>query len=464
VADIDKGADGFDGVKAERKQVDQGLRNFLKAIAAGGVGTALFGAGYLTGRRSLEEEFRQKFTEKTEQILQLEQAIQDITTERNELQAQLDQLSSDYDRVMADYNRAQDIIHLSDSLETETAEALSLYRTKEKEAINELYRIVASYAEELGDDRVKAEKTTADILSTTLDQRTKLEQTISEKQQEIEKLSKQVSEKQKEVGKLLEKLEEISKSGYIIFEANFSPNDLHGFKFGIDASVGCPRIPVTAEDGKMEIVSDDTSPQENGFALQLTSNVRRIPGLHMLGIASADIPFIENSTYIFGGFFRVVKDVQTVQVNLSRVEDYVERFAEVIWLYAPEFGSEEGDVVIRNSTFLFKGTNNVECMGNCTPIKIANVEPDNNWHYFEIEVDYKNDGDTVSRIYRRAQFDGCSRYLNLEAGKFMPKSWKESFNIYLSSGNRAIDFKLCEPYVTQDITRFARPFIRIKRS
>jgi hypothetical protein len=45
VADIDKTDDV--GVKAERKPVDQGLRNFLKAVAAGGVGTALFGAGYL---------------------------------------------------------------------------------------------------------------------------------------------------------------------------------------------------------------------------------------------------------------------------------------------------------------------------------------------------------------------------------------------------------------------------------
>jgi septal ring factor EnvC (AmiA/AmiB activator) len=132
VADVDKGVDGVDGVKAVRKRVDQGLRNFLKAVAAGGVGTALFGAGYLTGRRSLEEEFRQKFTEKMEQIHQLEQAIQDITTERNELQAHLDQLSSDYDRVKADYNRAQDIIHLSDSLEKETVEALFLYRTRRR--------------------------------------------------------------------------------------------------------------------------------------------------------------------------------------------------------------------------------------------------------------------------------------------------------------------------------------------
>jgi hypothetical protein len=438
--------------------VDGYRRYFLKAGAAAGMSAFLGGgAGFLSGRQLAYEEFRRRFEGLMENIQELEQARKTLTDELSraradstrkdsiisEQQAKINQLSEDY-------RNALDVISLSDQLEAETVDALSLYNSLERQAIDKLYAIVAKYTEKLGDDRVKAERMTADILLTTLDQRTKLEQTISEKQREI--------------GKLLEKLEEISKSGYTLFEANFSPNDLYGFKFGIDASVGCPQIPVTAEDGKMEIVSDDTSPQENGFALQLTSNVRRIPGLHMLGIASADIPFIENSTYIFGGFFRVVKDAETVQVNLTRVEDYVERFAEVIWLYAPEFGSEEGDVVIRNSTFLFKGTNNVECMGNCKPIKIANVKPDNNWHYFEIEVDYKRDGDTISRIYRRAQFDGYSRYVNLEVGKFMPKSWKESFNIYLSSGNRAIDFKLCEPYVTQDITRFARPFVRIKRS
>jgi outer membrane murein-binding lipoprotein Lpp len=202
--------------------VDQGLRNLLKAIAAGGVGTALFGAGYLTGRRSLEEEFRQKFTEKMEQIHQLEQAIQDITTERNELQAHLDQLSSDYDRVKADLNRAQDIIHLSDSLETETAEALSLYRTKEKEAINELYRIVASYAEKLGGDRVKAEKATADILSITLNERTTLELTVSEKQQGTEKLSRQVLERQREIEGLMAEINRLSNSWWS--EVPLNPN------------------------------------------------------------------------------------------------------------------------------------------------------------------------------------------------------------------------------------------------
>jgi hypothetical protein len=109
----------------------------------------------------------------------------------------LDQISNDYDRVKADLNRSQDIIHISDSLETETVEALYLYRTKEKEAINELYRIVARYTEELGGDRVKAEKVTADILSFALDQGTKLERTISEQQKKLEDMNKQLNELRK---------------------------------------------------------------------------------------------------------------------------------------------------------------------------------------------------------------------------------------------------------------------------
>jgi hypothetical protein len=70
-------------------------------------------------------------------------------------------------------------------------------------------------------------------------------------------------------------LERIFRSGYTLFEANFSPDNFYDFKYAIDASVGCPQIPVEIEDGKMEIVKDETSPQENGYCLQLRSNVRK---------------------------------------------------------------------------------------------------------------------------------------------------------------------------------------------
>jgi predicted hydrocarbon binding protein len=195
VADVDKTNDV--GVKAERKPVDQGLRNFLKAIAAGGVGTALFGAGYLIGRRSLEEEFRQKFTEKIEQILQLEQVVNDLTLEKKDLRTRLEQLSSDYNRVKSEYDMAKDFISLSDLLEIETVRALSLYRidrTKQLQAINELYAIVAKYAKELGADRVQAEKMTADILSSELDQKIKLEQTVLNLQKKLESLNRKIDE------------------------------------------------------------------------------------------------------------------------------------------------------------------------------------------------------------------------------------------------------------------------------
>ena len=196
MADIDK-ANGFDGVKAGRKQVDQGLRNFLKAIAAGGLGTALFGAGYFMGRRSLEEEFRQKFTEKIEQILQLEQVVNDLTLEKKDLRTRLEQLSSDYNRVKSEYDMVKDFISLSDRLEIETVRALSLYRidrTKQLQAINELYAIVAKYAKELGADRVQAEKMIADILSSELDQKIKLEQTVLNLQKKLESLNRKIDE------------------------------------------------------------------------------------------------------------------------------------------------------------------------------------------------------------------------------------------------------------------------------
>jgi len=249
--------------------VNDHRRYFLKVIAAAGVSAFLGGAtGFLLGRQSAYEEFRQKFESLMENIHEVEQAKKTLTDELSRARADImrkDSIISEQqatlNQLSKDYRGALDVISLSDQLEMETVDALSLYSTLERQAIDKLYAVVAKYTEKLGGDRVKAEKATADILSLTLDQRTTLEQTISEKQKEIEKLSKQ--------------LDDISKSGYTLFEADFSPNNFYGFKFAIDVSVGCPQIPVTIEDGKMEIVEDETSPQENGYCLQLISNVRK---------------------------------------------------------------------------------------------------------------------------------------------------------------------------------------------
>jgi hypothetical protein len=257
-------------------------------------------------------------------------------------------------------------------------------------------------------------------------------------------------------------LERIFRSGYTLFEANFSPDNFYDFKYAIDASVGCPQIPVEIEDGKMEIVKDETSPQENGYCLQLRSNVRKKPGLLMMGIAYRDIPFLENSVYTYSGFFKVVEEPQIVSIALSRVENYEERFAEILWLYSREFGDEQGDVITRNPTTIVHGPNQWECVENCEPIKITKVKPDNDWHYFEIEAIYRDVDGKKERILKRVQFDGYSKYVNLNMGK-TKQPWKESFVINFSSGNRAVDFKVCGDYITQDITRFAKPAVAIKR-
>jgi hypothetical protein len=413
VADVDK-VDGVDGVKAERKPVDQGLRNLLKAIAAGGVGTALFGAGYLTGRRSLEEEFRQKFTEKMEQILQLEQAIQDITSEKKELQAHLEQMSSDYDRVKADYNRAQDIIRISDSLETETVEALSLYRTKEKEAINELYRIVARYAEKLGGDRVKAEKATADILSITLNERTTLEQTVSEKRQEIERLSKQLDDANS-------RLAELAKLPYIVWESTFKDGSLDGFRpAAVDESPSlliCRQFLPKQEDVAAYVVDDVSAPSGYNKALELVANPKRKGGTYVNAITAREANFLDNSKWIAYGWFRKASnEVQAITVNLNLVEDYTEYPCIFSWRLNP-FDPLHG--------FIFVETENGQK-------NLHKLEPDDSWHYFEIEGVFQQEG--AIRKVARLMIDNSTYFLDEDTIKTR-KEWSNSFMLNLEVTN-----------------------------
>jgi hypothetical protein len=58
------------------------------------------------------------------------------------------------------------------------------------------------------------------------------------------------------------------------------------------------------------------------------------------------VPFLENSRYIYSGSFRVVEEPQVVSVALSRVENFEERLAEILWLYSREFGDTQGDVIL----------------------------------------------------------------------------------------------------------------------
>jgi len=182
----------------------------------------------------------------------------------------------------------------------------------------------------------------------------------------------------------------------------------------------------------------------------------------MMGIAYKDVPFLESSNYIYSGFFKAIQEPQIVSVALSRVENFEERFAEILWLYSKEFGDTQGDVITRNPTTIVHGPNQWECVENCEPIKITNVKPDNNWHYFEIEATYMYIDGRKERVLKRVQFDGYSKYVNLNIGR-TKQSWKESFVVNFSSGNRAVDFKVCGDYITQDITRFAKLSVVIKR-
>lgn len=243
----------------------------------------------------------------------------------------------------------------------------------------------------------------------------------------------------------------------VVWEANFAPGDFQGFKQGVDASVGCPTIPASSEDTRLDIVRDEASPQENKYALQQSTNIRRIPGLLTNVAAYTDVLFFDDSVYRFGGFFRVVDASETTAVTLaiSRVENYVERFAELMWLYAPEFGDERGTVLTRNPTTIVHGPNQWECTENCEQVKLWKIPPDNKWHYFEIEATYAHDG---TRRITSMRWDSLVKYPNLTMGQ-TKQAWDQSFTVQCQNGNTARNFKLCSKYVTQDSVRFAKLFV-----
>jgi len=242
-----------------------------------------------------------------------------------------------------------------------------------------------------------------------------------------------------------------------LWEANFAPGDFQSFKQGVDASVGCPTIPASSEDTKLDLVMDGTSPQENKYALQQTTNIRRIPGLLMNVGAYRDVPFLEDSVYRFGGFFRVVdgSDTTAVTLAISRVENYVERFAELMWLCAPEFGDQQGAVLTRNPTTIVHGPNQWECTENCEQVKLWKIPPDNKWHYFEIEAQYTHDG---TRKIVSMRWDSLVEHPNLIMGQ-TKQAWNQSFTVQCQNGNVARYFKLCGNYMTQDSVRYAKLFV-----
>jgi flagellar biosynthesis chaperone FliJ len=402
--------------------VDGYRRYFLKAGAAAGVGAFLGGsAGFLSGRQLAYEEFRRRFEGLMENIQELEQARKTLTDELNraradstrkdsiisEQQAKINQLSKDY-------RNALDVISLSDQLEAETVDALSLYNSLERQAIDKLYAIVAKYTEKLGDDRVKAERMTADILLTTLDQRTKLEKTISEKRQEIERLSKQLDDANS-------RLAELAKLSYIVWESTFKDGSLDGFRpAAVDESPSlliCGQFLPKQEDVAAYVVDDVSAPSGYNKALELVANPRRKGGTYVNAITAREANFLDNSKWIAYGWFRKASnEVQAITVNLNLVEDYTEYPCIFSWRLNP-FDPLYG--------FIFVETENGQK-------NLHKLEPDDRWHYFEIEGVFQQEG--AIRKVARLMIDNSTYLLDEDTIKTR-KEWSNSFMLNLEVTN-----------------------------
>lgn len=194
-----------------------------------------------------------------------------------------------------------------------------------------------------------------------------------------------------------------------------------GLKFGlsVDRSVGCDAFPVTESDISREIVVDPTSPSEDKNVLEITANTKSKGGLFVNAIAHRDVQFIDDSRYVFYGYFRRVEgsNPEQIDVNLGLVEDYVERSAEIIWTLNPYSPLYEWVWTRLEAS---------------KPIKLFKLPDDSNWHCFQLVTEYKSN--PKSRRIRRIQVDEQVTDLDLEMGT-MKKEWQFSFGVLLETHN-----------------------------
>jgi len=115
--------------------------------------------------------WRSQYNSMQDEVNELNAKVGELSSKLNEanekiysLEKELDDWKSKYESTREEANRLKSIIGSMDELERESVDAISYYREKMNEAINNLKRTIEKYRAILGDDRVAFESSTVKIL------------------------------------------------------------------------------------------------------------------------------------------------------------------------------------------------------------------------------------------------------------------------------------------------------------
>lgn len=181
-----------------------------------------------------------------------------------------------------------------------------------------------------------------------------------------------------------------------------------GYTSGVDASVGCPDIPVN---------STDISVVKSLDVLTVSANIQRKPGLFSNAIAGTQLEQIPG-VYSVTGEFRWPAGYQneSQDINLQWVEGYTEWYSE-IFISLNRQSPLYGWVWTRNSHV--RGEE----------ILLFKIPVDNKWHSFELVSDH------IHHVTKSIRVDDNYIKLNLPMGT-VAKEWGKSFSVLLESTNK----------------------------
>jgi len=115
--------------------------------------------------------WRSRYSSMLDEVNELNTKVGELSGKLNEanekiysLEEELDDWKSKYESTREEANRLKSIIGSMDELERESVDAISYYREKMNEAIDNLKRTIEKYRALLGDDRVAFESSTVKIL------------------------------------------------------------------------------------------------------------------------------------------------------------------------------------------------------------------------------------------------------------------------------------------------------------
>ncbi len=204
----------------------------------------------------------------------------------------------------------------------------------------------------------------------------------------------------------------------VYWQSEFS-NSLNGIHLDIDQSVGCEEFPAEDSDLSIKQVEDRGAPSGSHMVLEQTANVNKRNGIFTNAIGSVDIEFQDDSRYTFEGYFKKVDGSQPemININIDLVEDYEERYAEIIW-GMNKYSPLNGWIYTRGPDF--------------SEIKLFKLPVDTKWHFFQIIVEYQSE--PKSRKIVSIKVDENQNEINLEMGR-SEKSWPFAFRILFETHN-----------------------------